>query len=121
VSNPVRNKKKGAEWENELKNKFRLVGKDIEHLHLNGNEDEGDLVIRNGDGTYLVIEAKNAKMDANTFVREMEAEVGHFAAHRGIDPSKVDGVVIVKAYRKPWRKAYIITTVERYFGLDGTE
>jgi Holliday junction resolvase len=119
VSNPVRNKKKGAEWENELKNKFRSVGYDIEHLHLNGNEDEGDLVIRQPDATYLVVEAKNAKMDANTFVREMETEVGHFAAHRGIDPSRVDGIVIVKAYRKPWRKAYVITTVERYFGLEG--
>ncbi|WJN62660.1 holliday junction resolvase [Streptomyces phage phiScoe10] len=119
MSNPVRNKKKGAEWENELKNRFREEGRDIEHLHLAGGEDEGDLVIRNGDGTYLVIEAKNAKMDANTFVREMETEVAHFAAHRGIQPHKVDGVVIVKAYRKPWRKAYVITTVERYFGLDG--
>lgn len=118
MSNPVRNKKKGAEWENELKNKFRATGFDIEHLHLNGSEDEGDLVIRSWNGKTWVIEAKNAKMDPNQFVKEMEAEVGHYASHRGLDPELVDGVVIVKAYRKPWRKAYVITTVERFFGLD---
>jgi hypothetical protein len=121
VGNPTKNKKAGAEWENRLKNNLREVGEDIEHLHLNGAEDEGDLVIREEGGHHLVIEAKaGEKVCLGTWVREMETEVEHYAKHRGLDPELVDGIVIAKRARRPWSQAYVITTVERYFGLDGS-
>lgn len=119
MSNPIKNKKAGAEWENRLKNNLRALGEDIEHLHLAGAEDEGDLVIREEDGRYLIIEAKaGEKVCLGTFVREMETEVENFAKHRGLDLDKVDGIVIVKRARQPWSKAFVVTTVERFFDLE---
>lgn len=111
-----RNKRKGADWEADLRDGFREEQFDVERLHLNGAEDEGDLVIRRL-GRYVVIEAKNAKFEPSTFIKEMEAEVEHFRKNRGLDPQDVDGVVIVKRPRVGWRKAYVLTTVERYFAL----
>ena len=113
-----RNKRKGADWEADLRDGFREEGRDIERLHLNGSDDEGDLVIRTAIGNYLVIEAKNAKFEPSTFIKEMEVEVENFRKNRGLDPERVEGVVIVKRRGHNWRRAYVLTTVERYFGLE---
>ncbi|MFE7463124.1 hypothetical protein ACFU6R_03330 [Streptomyces sp. NPDC057499] len=114
-----RNKRKGADWEADLRDGFRGEQYDIERLHLNGADDEGDLVIRRL-GKYLVVEAKNAKFEPSTFVKEMEAEVEHFRKNRGLDSQAVEGIVIVKRRGHNWRRAYVLTTVERYFGLEPT-
>lgn len=121
MSNPAMNKRKGAQWENDLKNGLRAAGEDIEHLHLTGTEDEGDLVIREPDGGYLVIEAKaGEKIALGPWLGEMEREAMHFARHRGLSEGVVDGVVIIKRRGLSWRKAAVVTTVERYFGLDAS-
>ncbi|USH44622.1 holliday junction resolvase [Streptomyces phage BroPlease] len=113
-----RNKRKGADWEADLRDGFREEQYDIERLHLNGVEDEGDLVIRLANGTFLVIEAKNAKFEPSTFIKEMEAEVENFRKNRGLDPQAVEGIAIIKRRGHNWRRAYVLTTVERYFGLE---
>ncbi|MET9861942.1 hypothetical protein ABZY93_21995 [Streptomyces smyrnaeus] len=119
MTNPARNKRKGAEWECDLRDGLREVGEDIERLHLNGKDDEGDLVIRGKGDTvpYLVIEAKNAKFEPGVFVGEMETEVENFRKHRTLPVGDVDGIVIVKRRGKNWRHAFVLTTVERYFDL----
>ncbi|MEU7148502.1 hypothetical protein AB0B15_10755 [Streptomyces sp. NPDC045456] len=94
---------------------------DVERLRLTGKDDEGDLVIRLGDGRFLVVEAKNARFEPGTFIGEAEKERGNFARHRGLDPAAVDSVVIVRRRGASWRKAYVLTTVERYFGLVGSK
>jgi hypothetical protein len=68
-------------------------------------------------GAFVVIEAKNAKFEPSTFIRQLEVEVENFRKNRGLDAELVSGVVIVKRPRVSWRKAYVLTTVERYFGL----
>ncbi|MGW0861319.1 hypothetical protein [Streptomyces sp. NPDC002611] len=113
-----RNKRKGAEWETELRDGLRGDGFDIESLRLAGAEDEGDMVIREDDGTYLVIEAKNAKFEPGVFLGEALAERENFAKHRGLDLEDVESVVVVKRRGKNWRKAFVLTTVEDYFGLE---
>ena len=117
MSNPAQNKRKGADWEIDLMNGLRSVGEDAERLRLTGKDDEGDLVIRTGDGTYTVIEAKNAKFQPGVFIGEMQKEVVNFAKHRKIDQDKVDAIVIVKRRGKNWRQAFVLTTVEDYFDL----
>ncbi|MFG2850891.1 hypothetical protein ACGFZ9_09495 [Streptomyces mirabilis] len=112
------NKRKGAAWETELLTGLRSAGEDTERLRLTGAEDEGDLVIREGDGLFTVIEAKNAKFEPGPFVDEAERERLNFAKHRGIDPRQVESVVVVKRRGKGWRKAFVLSTVEAYFGLD---
>ncbi|MGW5130905.1 hypothetical protein [Streptomyces sp. NPDC004135] len=113
-----RNKRKGAEWETELRDGLRGDGFDIESLRLAGAEDEGDMVIREGNGTYLVIEAKNAKFEPGVFLGEALVERENFAKHRGLDLEDVESIVVVKRRGKGWRKAFVLTTVEDYFGLE---
>ncbi|MFF4244285.1 hypothetical protein ACFYY2_07395 [Streptomyces sp. NPDC001822] len=112
------NKRRGAAWETELLAGLRSIGEDAERLRLTGAEDEGDLVIRAADGTYLVIEAKNAKFEPGPFLDEAEVERLNFARHRDLDPFDVESIAIVKRRGKGWRKAFVLTTVEAYFGLD---
>lgn len=113
-----RNKRRGAEWEIELVKGLREEGKDAERLRLNGKDDEGDIVIREDDGVYLVIEAKSGAFQPGPFITEAEVERAAFARNRGLDDSMVDSVVIVKRRGQGWKKAFVLTTVEDYFGLD---
>ncbi|MEU5427594.1 hypothetical protein AB0H73_18595 [Streptomyces olivoreticuli] len=115
-----RNKRRGADWEAELRDELRSAGLDVERLRLTGRDDEGDLVVRLPDGRFLVIEAKNARFEPGVFVGEAEAERQNFAKHRGLDLAAVGSVVIVRRRGATWRRAYVLTTVERYFGLDAT-
>ncbi|MFF7800273.1 PDDEXK family nuclease [Streptomyces olivaceus] len=113
-----RNKRKGADWESDLREGLRGEGFDVESLRLAGKEDEGDLVIREDGGKYLVIEAKNAKFEPGVFLGEAIAERENFAKHRGLDLEDVESVVVVKRRGKNWRQAFVLTTVEDYLGLD---
>ncbi|MEU9057814.1 hypothetical protein AB0D13_02675 [Streptomyces sp. NPDC048430] len=112
-----RNKRKGSQWETDLREGLRGLGYDVESLRLAGTEDEGDMVVRI-DGRFLVIEAKNATFDPSTFVREARAERVNYAKHRGLDLDKVTSVAVVKRRGMSFRKAYVLTTVEDYLGLD---
>ncbi|HZW98519.1 MAG TPA: hypothetical protein VFF10_00530 [Trueperaceae bacterium] len=113
-----RNKRKGADWEIEFANGMRSEGFDIERLRLAGKDDEGDHVIREGDGRYIVVETKNAKFEPGVFIGEAEKERVNFAKHRSLDLADVEAVVVVKRRGKNWRKAFVLTTVEDYFGLE---
>jgi Holliday junction resolvase len=112
------NRRKGAQWETDLREGLRAAGEDVESLRLAGSEDEGDLVVRENGGTFLVIEAKNAKVTPGPFLDEAARERVNFAKHRGLAPESVDSIVIVKRRGKSWRKALVLTTVEDFFGLD---
>ncbi|MEU8133215.1 hypothetical protein [Streptodolium elevatio] len=113
-----RNKRKGADWESELRDGLRADGFDIESLRLAGKEDEGDMVIRTEDAKFLVIEAKNAKFEPGVFLGEAITERKNFAKHRGLDLEDVESIVVVKRRGKGWRQAFVLTTVEDYFGLE---
>jgi Holliday junction resolvase len=113
-----RNKRKGADWETDLRDGLRAEGFDVESLRLAGAEDEGDMVIREADGKFLVIEAKNAKFEPGVFLGEAQVEREHFAKHRGLDLESVESIVVVKRRGKNWRKAFVLTTVEDYLGLE---
>ncbi|MEU8621440.1 hypothetical protein [Streptomyces sp. NPDC048623] len=112
-----RNKRKGSQWESDLRDGLRSEGFDVESLRLAGAEDEGDMVLRLGS-EFLVIEAKNAKLEPATFVREAGVERLNFAKHRGLDEKAVLSIAVVKARGKSWRQAYVLTTLESYLGLD---
>ena len=97
---------------------LREEGMDAERLRLTGKEDEGDLVVRFDDGTIMVIEAKSGAFHPGPFISEMEVERANYAKHRGLDEMDVDGIVVVKRRGKNWKQAFVLTTVEDYFGLD---
>ncbi|MFI2672564.1 hypothetical protein ACH5AU_23890 [Streptomyces albidoflavus] len=115
-----RNKRAGARWEAELRDKLRGAGLDIERLRLAGAEDEGDHVIRREPvrhRRYLITETKNAKFEPGAFVKEALRERDNFAAHRGLDPRDVEVVTIVRRRGASWRHAYVLSTVQEFFDL----
>lgn len=115
------NKAKGARWELMLRKGFREAKKflAVEGLKRTGAKDEGDLYVLVGD-TFVVIEAKDkGKFEPASFIAQAELEAKHFAENRGLPPERVMPIAIVKRRGCNWRKAYVLTTVEHYFGLEG--
>lgn len=111
------NRRRGKGFERELLSGARELGLDMERTRDTGRLDEGDLLLRMGD-LRIVVEAKNAaRMDAAGFLTEAQAEAGHYAARRGLDPAQVHGVAVVKRRGKGWQDAYALLTVRDYLRL----
>ncbi|WNV90332.1 hypothetical protein [Umezawaea sp. Da 62-37] len=113
------NRRRGAQWQSDLRNGLRESGLDVERLVLTGKEDEGDLVVRDfaKPGDFVVIEAKAGQLHVTDFVRQALAEGGHFAAHRSLDRARVASIAVVKRRGMNWKDALVLTTVGDYFGL----
>lgn len=106
----ARNRRSGAEWETRLLHQLRDIGHDIERLHLNGKEDEGDLILKTGNHTY-VIEAKAGKPHLAQFVKEATCEARNYETHRNRENQSTIGLVIMKQRNKPWSEAYVVSTL----------
>lgn len=105
-----RNRRTGAEWETRLLHQLRNTGHDIERLHLNGQEDEGDLILKTGNKTY-VIEAKAGQQHLAQFVKEATTEARNYETHRSKKKQSTIGLVIMKQRNKPWSEAYVVSTL----------
>ncbi|MEV1109910.1 hypothetical protein AB0I95_14805 [Micromonospora sp. NPDC049751] len=118
-----RNRANGARWQSDLRNGLRGDGLDVERLALTGKEDEGDHVVRDlwsltPPPKFVVIEAKAGVLHPAEFVRQAVLEAGHFAKHRGLDRSAVQGIAVVKRKGMNWRDAYVLTTLREFMGLE---
>ena len=105
-----KNRRAGAEWETRLLHQLRDTGHDIERLHLNGKEDEGDLILKTGNQTY-VIEAKAGQQHLAQFVKEATCEARNYETHRNRENQSTIGLVIMKQRNKPWSEAYVVSTL----------
>lgn len=105
-----RNRRAGAEWETRLLHQLRNTGHDIERLHLNGREDEGDLILKTGNHTY-VIEAKAGQPHLAQFVKQASREARNYETHRNHKPQTAIGLVVMKQRNKPWSEAYVVSTL----------
>lgn len=106
----ARNRRAGAEWETRLLHQLRDTGHDIERLHLNGREDEGDLILKTGNHTY-VIEAKAGQQHLAQFVKEATTEARNYETHRSKKNQSTIGLVVMKQRNKPWSEAYVVSTL----------
>lgn len=106
----ARNRRAGAEWETRLLHQLRNIGHDIERLHLNGKEDEGDLILKTGNKTY-VIEAKAGQQYLAQFVKEATTEARNYETHRNRENQSTIGLVVMKQRNKPWSEAYVVSTL----------
>lgn len=106
----ARNRRAGAEWETRLLHQLRNTGHDIERLHLNGREDEGDLILKTGNKTY-VIEAKAGQQHLAQFVKEATIEARNYETHRNRKNQSTIGLVVMKQRNKPWSEAYVVSTL----------
>lgn len=105
-----RNRRAGAEWETRLLHQLRDAGHDIERLHLNGREDEGDLILTTGHKTY-VIEAKAGQAHLAEFVKQAAKEARNYEIHRNLVNKSTIGLVVMKQRNKPWSEAYVVSTL----------
>ena len=105
-----RNRRTGAEWETRLLNQLRDTGHDIERLHLNGREDEGDLILTTENHTY-VIEAKAGQPHLAEFVKQASREARNYETHRNKQNNSTIGLVVMKQRNKPWSEAYVVSTL----------
>ena len=110
VTQQARNRRAGAEWETLLLHQLRDIGHDIERLHLNGKEDEGDLILKTGNKTY-VIEAKAGQQHLAQFVKEATIEARNYETHRNRENRSTIGLVVMKQRNKPWSEAYVVSTL----------
>ena len=106
----ARNRRAGAEWETRLLHQLRDTGHDIERLHLNGREDEGDLILTTKNHIY-VIEAKAGQQHLAQFVKEATIEARNYETHRNRESQSTIGLVIMKQRNKPWSEAYVVSTL----------
>ena len=105
-----KNRRAGAEWETRLLHQLRDTGHDIERLHLNGREDEGDLILKTGHKTYI-IEAKAGQQHLAQFVKEATCEARNYETHRNRENQSAIGLVVLKQRNKPWSEAYVVSTL----------
>jgi Holliday junction resolvase len=111
-----RSKAKGSAFEIGLLNHFREKGFDAERLRQTGQNDEGDLVIK--DGSVTVVEAKaEARYNLPQYLKELALERANYAKHRNLDPAIVNGVVIVKRRQASIGECFVVQTVNSYFNI----
>ena len=119
MTTPTQNKRAGARWESQFRDEMRRHGFKYEQLRLTGTNDEGDGYVTFDDdqGGYALCELKAGAMHPADFVGQAIKERNTFAERRGIHPDDVQALAIIKARGKPWHQAYVLTTVEDYFGI----
>lgn len=111
------NKRRGAQYENDLITHLRGKGLDAERLRLTGSEDEGDIVVR-GNGNDYIFEAKNTKQhNLAEFVSESETEADNYANHRGKEVSTVVPVVVMKRRNQSINKSYVVMSLDTLLRL----
>jgi Holliday junction resolvase len=109
-------KQKGSAFEIGLLNHFREKGFDAERLRQTGQNDEGDLVVK--DGGITVVEAKaEARYNLPQYLKELAVEQANYARHRKLDPAIVNGVVIVKRRQASIGECFVVQTVNQYFSI----
>lgn len=111
VSVQERNRRAGAEWETRIVKILRQLGHAAERLHLNGREDEGDIVVWIGDCGPIVVEAKSGQPHLPQFMRETVAEARNYEKHRGHGEHSATGVCVIKRKNMPWTEAYVVSTL----------
>lgn len=112
-------KRRGAAFELDLLKRFRGTYRlATERLRLAGKNDEGDLAVVHAPRfVHVVVEAKAERPhDFAAAVREMLVERDNYARARGIDPRDVLAVSVHKRPGKSIGDAYVVTTLDEFFG-----
>lgn len=112
MPSPKYNKAKGSAFEIDVMKWFRSLGITVERLRLAGKDDEGDVVVIVGAGTYL-FECKNtAKLELDNFWKQAEVEAKNYAKARDIDTPF--HYVLWKRKRKGINETWVIQNLEQW-------
>jgi Holliday junction resolvase len=106
---------RGPKFESDLVRWLRARGWDAERLRMAGKDDQGDIVVRDGD-ERVILEAKAAvRFDLAGWMAETLTEKANYAKARGLDAALVDGYLVVKAPGRPIGEAYVIQHLKDVF------
>lgn len=106
------NRRKGATFELNVMKWFRSLGITVERLRLSGKNDEGDIAVIVGAGTYL-FECKNtATLKLDEFWRQVEVEAKNYAKARKVDVPF--HYVLWKRKQKGINKTWVIQDLEQW-------
>lgn len=117
VSQGAKNKRAGTKWESDLVKLFRSMGVEADRLRLSGSTDEGDVLVRLGDGRRLVIEAKSGQnWYPKKWLAEAQDEAVNYAKNRdmAIVPP---GAVVMKKHNAATNQAYILMPLDQFWDL----
>ena len=114
MTNPTRNKAKGARWELDLLDYFRNQHLVAERMRLTGKHDEGDLMVYLNAQTVLVIEAKNEQsFKPGPWINEANIEAVNWATARNATVNVIP-VVVAKRRNNSTGKAYVIMELDTF-------
>ena len=106
------NRRKGASFELDVMKWFRSLGITVERLRLSGKNDEGDVAVIVGAGTYL-FECKNtAKLELDNFWKQIELEAKNYAKAR--KTKQPLHYVLWKRRRKGINQTWVIQSLEQW-------
>lgn len=89
-----------------------------ERLRQAGKNDQGDIAVDDVGLVYL-IEAKAEKsINLSGYITEAEVERKNYCRARGIPESAVMPLAVVKRRGKGIGDAYVVTTLDQFFGRD---
>ena len=106
-------KARGAGYEVDIRDYFRLRGYDAERLARAGSKDEGDVVVRMAIlGRHLLLECKapgaSGRIDLSGWAKEAKVEAENFRNARSLGPESVLPAVIIKARGKSIADSYLV-------------
>jgi hypothetical protein len=111
-------KRAGSKFETDVLAYLRERGLDAERLAKAGSLDEGDIVLRDGDGATFCAELKarrdkNSSLSLGAWLGEAELEAGHYAAARGLPDTPLP-ILVVKRPGKPIAQAFVVMSLEDF-------
>lgn len=114
-------RRRGKDWERQIRDYCREHGWDYEQLRMTGKDDEGDGVITLRNGLKLVVEAKNTQaLNLGPHLEEAQLEASNFAKHRKLRlPARALGVLFQKRRGKGVGQGYVVMTVDDFLNLLG--
>lgn len=98
---------------------LRANGIRVNRLRQTGKEDEGDLHVILPDMDEIIEAKAEQRIDLPGYLRELGVEKANFAKHRNLPLSAVSGVVVVKRRNAGYGQAYVVKTLDDYYGIEG--
>ena len=112
-------RRKGTEFETALVKHIRdRFGLRAERLRQSGAADQGDIAVDDVGLVYLIEAKAEKRITLSAYVTESETERGNYCRARSIPESGVMPLAVVKRPGKGIGQAYVVITLDEFFGRD---
>lgn len=112
----TRSKQLGTKFESDVVTYLRsLGGLDVERLTLSGQNDVGDIVVKES-GLITIIEAKaTQRLDLAGWWKQATTEVSNYELSRKLEPGSVMPIVVHKRRNASIADAWVTMTLSEFF------